>query len=188
MELVDIYDEKDNYLGYCVDRKEAHDKNLWHHHAEAWIMNYEGKVLLEQRAFTKAKNPGKWCKPGGHVNAGETCEQAIKREVYEEIGLKVNDNQIEMVEIFKSVKPNEHYFNYEYILFTDMKENEFILQKDEVNAVKYYTIEEMEEIRKMNNKDYTFCNWGEEGFNKHIRLLKEYRQKLKRNFNENNNE
>ena len=27
MELIDIYDENNNYLGYSVDRKEAHDNN-----------------------------------------------------------------------------------------------------------------------------------------------------------------
>ena len=53
-----------------------------------------------------------------------------------------------------------------------------MLQKEEVNAVKYYTIEELEEIRKKDDKNYTFCNWDEEGFNKQIQLLKEYRDKI----------
>ena len=79
MELIDIYDENNNYLGYSVDRKEAHDNNLWHHHVSAWIMNCDGDVLLQQRSFNKKKNPGKWAKTGGHVDGGETEEEAIKR-------------------------------------------------------------------------------------------------------------
>ena len=35
MELIDIYDEENNYLGYFLDREEVHNKNLWHHHVSA---------------------------------------------------------------------------------------------------------------------------------------------------------
>lgn len=178
MELLDVYDENNNYLGYSLDRKEVHEKKLWHHHASAWIINKEGKILLQQRAFTKKKNPGKWARTGGHVNAGETCEQAVKREIYEEIGLKVEE-KINNYEIFKKEDEKEKYFTYGYIFITDLKEKDFKLQKEEVNAVKYFSIEELEEARKQNNIDFTFYKWDEEGFKKQMAILKEYRNKIK---------
>lgn len=178
MELIDVFDSDNNYLGYSLERDEVHNKNLFHHHVSAWIMNCKGEVLLQQRAFTKNKNPGKWSKTGGHVEALDDCAEAIKREVYEEIGLSVPDSEIECIEIFKSNNSSENYFAYGYIFFTDKKENEFILKKDEVESVKYYSVEEMEEIRKRNDSNYTFCNWNEDGFNKQISLLKEYRQQI----------
>ena len=131
MELLDVFNENNEYLGYSVERSKIHEDNLWHHHVSAWIMNYDGKILLQQRALDKKKNPGKWAKTGGHVDSGETCEESIKREVYEEIGLEVKDNEIENIEIFKSTNPNEHYFSYGYIFFTDNKEEDFKLQKEE---------------------------------------------------------
>ena len=175
MELLDVFNENNEYLGYSVERSKIHEDNLWHHHVSAWIMNYNGEVLLQQRALDKKKNPGKWAKTGGHVETLETCEESIKREVYEEIGLKVNNDEINNIEIFKSTNPNEHYYSYGYIFFTNYNEDDFILQKEEVNAVKYYTIEKLEEIRKNDDKDYTFCNWDAEGFTKQISLLKKYR-------------
>ena len=178
MELLDVFNENNEYLGYSVERSKIHEDNLWHHHVSAWIMNYDGKILLQQRALNKKKNPGKWAKTGGHVDSGETCEESIKREVYEEIGLEVKDNEIENIEIFKSINPNEHYFSYGYIFFTDNKVEDFKLQKEEVNAVKYFSIEEIEQIRKADNKNYTFCNWDEDGFNTQIKLLKKYRDKI----------
>lgn len=138
-------------------------------------MNYKGQVLLQQRSLEKKKNPGKWSKTGGHVDAGETCEEAIRREVYEEIGLKVNNNEVENIEIFKSANPDEHYFSYGYIFFTGLNEEEFKLQKEEVNEVRYYNIEE---IRNCNDKDYTFCNWDKDGFVRQINLLKKYREEI----------
>ena len=175
MELIDVYDENNNYL-CSLDRKEVHDRNLWHRHVSAWVMNHEGKVLLQQRSLSKDKNPGKWGKTGGHVDSGETEEEAIKREVYEEIGLQVNDDEVRNIEVFKSTNTNEHYFTYGYIFFTNKKVDEFVLQEDEVAAVRYYSIEELEEIRRQDNKDYNLCNWDQDGFDKQMRLLKENRE------------
>lgn len=177
MELLDVFDEDNNFLGYCLERSQVHDENLWHRHVSAWIMNYNGDVLLQQRSFSKKKNPGKWAKTGGHVDASESCSESIKREVYEEIGLEVNDDEIVNIEIFKS-NSNEHYFSYGYIFFTDFEVDDFMLQESEVSGVKYFTIEELEEIRRKDDKNFTFCNWDEDGFNRQIKLLKEYRDKV----------
>lgn len=177
-ELIDVLDENGKFLGYSVDRDEVHKQNLWHNHASAWIMNNEGKILLQQRALTKKKNPGVWAKTGGHVDAGETCEDAIKREIYEEIGLKVDDNKIYKMEVFKSTKPNEHYFSYGYVVLTNLKENDFILQKEEVNKVKYYDIEELEQLKRNNDENYSFSKWEDDDFFHQMDLLKEYRERL----------
>ena len=91
MELIDIFDENNNYLGYSLERSKVHKENLWHHHVTAWIMNYNGDILLQRRSLTKKKNPGLWSKTGGHVEYGENVLDAIKREVFEEIGLKVDN-------------------------------------------------------------------------------------------------
>ncbi len=178
MELIDIYDENNEYLGYSLNRDEVHEKNLWHRHVSSWIMNEEGNILLQQRSFTKKKNPGKWAKTGGHVDSGESPISAIKREVFEEIGLKVNDSNLKEIEIFKSINPNEHYISYGYIIFTKLKEEEFVLQKEEVEKVKYYKIEDLERIKKENDSNYSFCYWDDEGFFKQTELLKDYRSKL----------
>ena len=180
MELIDVFDENENFLNYSVDRNEVHEKNLWHRHASAWIMNHDGLILLQQRAFDKKKNPGKWAKTGGHVDAGETCIDALKREVYEEIGIKINDEDIIPISVFKSDNPNEHFFSYGYIILTDLKENEFKLQKEEVNSVKYFSIEELENIKSEKNGNFTFNNWDDEDFFMQMNLLKEYRKSLKK--------
>lgn len=45
----------------------------------------DGQVLLEKRALDKATDPGVLSIPGGHVEPGETSEQALIRELLEEL-------------------------------------------------------------------------------------------------------
>ncbi len=54
-----------------------------------------GRILLVQRVFNPEK--GRWCLPAGYLDAGETPEQAVAREVHEETGLHVDVGSLEAV-------------------------------------------------------------------------------------------
>lgn len=56
------------------------------------LIQHENQVLLVRRAVEPSK--GAWDIPGGFVNPNETAEDAIKREVEEETGLKVEVNRL----------------------------------------------------------------------------------------------
>ena len=51
--------------------------------ASGIVYNGEGEVLLEKRA-----DNGWWGLPGGHVDVGESVEQAAIREIWEETGIR----------------------------------------------------------------------------------------------------
>ncbi|MGB3177753.1 MAG: NUDIX domain-containing protein [Albidovulum sp.] len=48
------------------------------------------KVLMAHRSPSRINYPCTWSFPGGHVEDGETHEQALKRELSEEIGVIAN--------------------------------------------------------------------------------------------------
>jgi 8-oxo-dGTP diphosphatase len=54
----------------------------------AFIKNKD-KVLIAKRATTKAFLPDKYELPGGHVEFGETLEEALKRELLEEMKISI---------------------------------------------------------------------------------------------------
>ena len=51
-----------------------------------------GKVLIQQRAAGKP-GAGSWEFPGGKIEPGETPDEALRREMEEELGIVVNDAQ-----------------------------------------------------------------------------------------------
>lgn len=179
MDLLEVFDENNKSLNYAIDRDEVHKERLWHRHASAWIMNEDGSILMQKRSLMKKKNPGLWSKTGGHVDYGEDPESAFKREVFEEIGLKIDN--FELIDIIKFDTEKEKYYAYGYIVFTNKKEKDFILQTEEVDSVKYYKIEEL--IDNKNNSNFTFYKWDNDSFNTQMNILKYYRNKILNRYN-----
>ena len=55
----------------------------------AGILLDKGRFLVEKRRLDKEADPGYVEIPGGHVEPGETFEEALRREMMEELGIKV---------------------------------------------------------------------------------------------------
>ena len=173
MELLDIVDENNNLTSLKEERKIAHEMNLWHRHVSCWIMNKKGEILLQKRSKNKKKNPNKWAKTGGHVDSGEKVEDAILREIKEEIGIDVDKKDLELLDIYKSQDENNKYFGYNYFVYVNYPIKQYTLQKSEVSRVKYVTIEKIEKAKEINDENY-----------KNIEVLKEKRYKVIRNVKE----
>ena len=86
-EMFDVVDEEDRVLG-PKPRETVHVNNLRHRAVHILITNTAGELFLQKRSLWKDRNPALWdSSTAGHVDAGETYEQAAHRELEEEIGI-----------------------------------------------------------------------------------------------------
>lgn len=105
-----------------------------------FIINNNNEILL----FTSPKWDGKYVVPGGHVEPGERLEDAIKREVKEEIGVEIEVmGQFELAEDFVSppdFKRNAHFIYINYV--AKLKGENFIFN-EELTSSKWFSFDEV---------------------------------------------
>lgn len=144
MELIEIVDENGNYTGQVMDKEEAHDKNLLHNEVGIFIINDKQEILLQKRSANKRFNPNKWGLCAGHVDAYETLEEAALREIKEEVGLDVSiEELIPYGEKEVTIKDSNSHITYFYYVKCNKKEDEFIIQEEELSKVKWFNIDEI---------------------------------------------
>ena len=83
-----LVNEKGETIGKAT-RKECHNgSKMLHPVVHLHIFNKAGDLYLQKRSINKDIQPGKWdTAVGGHIDYGETVEDALHREVREELGI-----------------------------------------------------------------------------------------------------
>ena len=134
-----IVDEDDRIIGH-KDREMLEKKDIYRVSA-LWITNSYGEILLARRHHTKSHHPRKWGPAvAGTVDEGETYEDNIIKEAEEELGLK----NIKPTVGHKTKTNNEfHHFTQWFTLNIDKDINEFKIQEDKVEEIKWFSAEEL---------------------------------------------
>lgn len=87
-EEVILVDTNDKVLG-TMPKMEAHEKAVLHRAFSVFILNKEGELLLQQRAWKKYHSPGLWTNSCcSHQRIGESTLEAGSRRLREEMGME----------------------------------------------------------------------------------------------------
>lgn len=106
-----------------------------------WIINSEGKFLVQRRSLTKRNNPGKWSSTNGLVQLGEDRFETVQRETKEELGIDIDKNQIYLVEENHIV--GNHLMVDIFVTYADVNISDITIQESEVDKVCYVSKEEL---------------------------------------------
>ena len=161
MEYLDILDENGNKTGEKDTRENIHKLGLLHSEVAAFIYTDTGEILLQKRKSNKATYAGVWSVTGGHVLTGENNEDAIMREIKEELNINVNKDEINFVTKYRSKKVKDNIINNKFFSIYNIKISmeqllKIKIQKEELEDVKLFSIDEIENILNRDDKHYKF--------------------------------
>ncbi|MFA6215486.1 MAG: NUDIX domain-containing protein [Patescibacteria group bacterium] len=147
MEILDIVDKNDNVINQA-SKDDAYKKQLCHRIVHVLIFNNEGKMALQLRSGQVAFCPKHWSTAvGGHVQTGESYEQAALREYQEELG---TTSQLEFLfKDFYAVPeiPNKFLATFKTIFNGPFKPDLTVVEK-----VDFFSLEEIKEMIKQKEK------------------------------------
>lgn len=155
-EFVVLVNPGDEVLG-LMEKQQAHVNGLLHRAFSVFLFNSKGEMLLQKRATGKYHSPNQWTNAVcSHPRSDESYLEGARRRVKEELGIDA-----ELSEKFSFIyKANvgsglwEHELDH---VFTGTYEDEFHLNREEVEAVRYISMEELD--RELSENPEHFTEW-----------------------------
>ena len=157
-EFLEVYSPEGTKTGQKKSKSEIHRKGLFHSTVHVWIFTEEGNILIQKRSKKKELNPGVWdVSVAGHVKFNENIKKAAKRETLEETGININTKDLLKIGVYRSINIHptaiDKEFFHTYILKIDKNSINLDFKNNEVDDLKFISIEEMESlIKEENNK------------------------------------
>ncbi|HVF80957.1 MAG TPA: isopentenyl-diphosphate Delta-isomerase [Flavisolibacter sp.] len=139
----------------AMEKMMAHQKGLLHRAFSVFIFDRAGRMLLQQRAAQKYHGGLLWTNACcSHPYPGERVEQAAQRRLKEELGFITPLKKIFSFTYQAHVENNliEHEFDH---VFAGIYEGEIGLNKEEVAACSYHTMEEIKLFLKQRPAEFT---------------------------------
>lgn len=115
------------------------------------LQNLDQTLLIKRQEFPGDPWSGNIAFPGGHIKDGETIQQGLLREIYEEVNLEMSESQIKRELV--SMTPNRA---------PGLRVYPFILEADDLFSAKPGP--EVAEIKVVNLRDYRETRHPENGF------------------------
>ena len=147
MEIWNIYDKNRQKTNRTMVRGTPFQKGDYITVIHGCIFNSKNEMLIQQRQSTKSGWPNMWdVTVGGSAIENETSADAFIRELYEELGIVIENTDI---------RPHltinfENGFDDFYLIEQEVKLEDIKLQYEEVQAVKWASMEEILEKLESN--------------------------------------
>ncbi|WP_153399668.1 isopentenyl-diphosphate Delta-isomerase [Chryseobacterium vaccae] len=155
-EFVVLVNPEDEVLG-LMEKQQAHVNGLLHRAFSVFLFNNNGEMLLQKRASGKYHSPNQWTNAVcSHPRKEETYLEGAQRRLKEELGIET-----ELSEKFNFIYKAdvggglwEHELDY---VFTGNYESEFNLNKEEVEEVRFISMEDLDQ--EIANSPEYFTEW-----------------------------
>lgn len=149
MEILDIVDENGVPSGRTVERGTAHSEGILHRTSHVWLLKKRADgydILLQRRSSNKDSYPGCYdISSAGHIPAGCDFRESAVRELREELGVTVSENDLILCgtrrlcykDVFHGKKFSDNQVSNVYILLTTLDLSDMTMQKSEVDEIRW---------------------------------------------------
>lgn len=124
--------------------------------AVAAVIQKDNKILLARRSLQSRGQPGKWENAGGEVDFNESNEDAIKREIKEELGVEFVIDKILLEDKFKSGKDDWYVVLYGGSIIGEPA----AMIPEETSEIRWFNISELENIDLATYTKEDFIRFG----------------------------
>ena len=153
-EYWDILDKDGNFTGRRMKRERFNHFRPGQYHlvVHIWVKNSKGEYLIQKRSEDRQPMPGEWAATGGSVRSGEESRVAAMRELKEELGICVRENEIH----FCTRLTRKNSFVDVWSATVDAELSSLVLQTEEVQEAKWVS----EDVLKDMIESGEFHNYG----------------------------
>ena len=143
MEFNDVYDKDRNLTGEIHKRGTPWKAGQYGLVVCVWVYDDSGHLLLTRRSPGKSF-AGTWENSGGAAQAGENSLQAICRELFEETGIRAEEEKFVLL---GSDRDRIAHYDF-YCLRRNIPIEQIVLQPGETDAVQWATLEGIHSLIK----------------------------------------
>ncbi len=141
-ELWDLYDADRNPLHQRHVRGTRLKRGTYHIAVGIWVVNDEDQILLTLRAPEKLDWPSFWENTAGSVLAGETSRAGAVRELFEETGIRVMEEELHLL----GTERTRNTIGDCYIVRKTVPLSEIVFQKGETCDARWVSLAELDEM------------------------------------------
>lgn len=172
MELFDILTPEGEAAGIVKERSVVHTNGDLHGTSHIWLVRRKNEgfdILLQKRSEGKDAFPGFYdVSSAGHMAAGDNYLETAVRELSEELGVTAKPEELRFLgmrdSVVKDVFHGKPFHNHElsavYVYETDLTEEQFRLQEEEVESVLWIDFDEFRE--KARKGEIRHCIFSDE--------------------------
>ena len=155
------------YGGYPVLFRMALDERICHipfiqTGSSIIVRNEKGEILLQKRA-----DNGKWGLPGGCQDLGENLRTTAVRELYEETGIKVKEDDLVLIDTLSGEKRKRSYpngdivYNNSSLYLCDVNSNDIDIKIDsESLRLEFFDINNLPDLMHDDDMVYEYIKYN----------------------------
>lgn len=155
---LNIIDEQENIIGE-TSRKEIHEKGLLHREVHVWLYTPNGQIVFQKRSATKDTYPNLLdASVGGHIEVGQTPEQAALAELEEETGIKATASDIKFIKkehtksFDQQTKMTNNVIRHIYAYNIGSESIDLMVEKGEAEGFVTYSLDQLENLSEEDKK------------------------------------